>query len=159
MVPKDVSINFNNLVKINLTRVVRDLPRLNKPDNNVCKECQVGKQTKGTFRGKEQSSTTLLDLVHIDLCGLIRTRSLQGERHFMLLIDDHSRMTWVTFLREKSKVLEKCKIFKTRVKNEVDIRIKCLTFDIGGEFISNEIDTFYEKYEIRRHLYALRIPR
>lgn len=58
-----------------MIEVVRDLPRLTKLDNNICKECQVGKQTKGTFRGKEKSSTRLLDLVHIDLWGSSRTRS------------------------------------------------------------------------------------
>lgn len=31
-----------------------------------------------------------------NLCGPTRTSVLNGERYFMLLIDDYSRMTWVT---------------------------------------------------------------
>ena len=56
----------------------------------------------------------------------------------MLLIDDYSRMTLVTFLIKKSKVLEKFKAFKALVENETDLKIKCMRSDRGGDFISNE---------------------
>lgn len=46
----------------------------------------------------------------------------------MLLIDDYSRMTWVIFLKEKSKALDKFKEFNSMVKNEMDVRIKYLTY-------------------------------
>jgi hypothetical protein len=51
-------------------------------------------------------------------------RRLQGDMYFMLLIDDYSRMTWVTFLREKSDALDKFKAFKAMAENEVNLRIK-----------------------------------
>ena len=44
----------------------------------------------------------------------------------MLLIDDYTRMTWVTFLKEKSEEFEKFKYFKALVENETDLKIKCL---------------------------------
>ena len=50
----------------------------------------------------------------------------------MLLIDDNTRMTWVTFLKEKSKAFEKFKSFKSLVENETDLKIKCLKSDRGG---------------------------
>jgi hypothetical protein len=34
----------------------------------------------------------------------------------MLLIDDYTRMTWVTFLKNKSDAFEKFKAFKTLVE-------------------------------------------
>jgi hypothetical protein len=58
----------------------------------------------------------------------------------MLLIDDYSRMTWVTFLKEKSEAFEKFKAFKALVEKETDLKIKCLRSDRGGEFISNEFE-------------------
>ena len=48
----------------------------------------------------------LLELVHMDLCGPTRTKIPQGEYYFMLIIDDYTRMTWLKFLKEKSKVLD-----------------------------------------------------
>jgi len=75
---------------------------------------------------------------------------MQGDRYFMLLIDDHSRMMWVTFLKEKSEVLEKFKIFKAMVENQTGLKLKCLRFDRGGEFTSSEFIDFCEKHGIRR---------
>ena len=44
----------------------------------------------------------------------------------MLVIDDYTRMTWVAFLKEKSRAFVKFKGFKELVKNETNLKIKCL---------------------------------
>lgn len=75
----------------------------------------------------------------------------------MLLIDDYSRMTWVTFLKEKSKALEKFKAFKALVENELGLKIKCLNSNNGGEFTSNAFISFCEKNGIKRQFSATRI--
>ena len=67
-----------------------------------------------------------IEIVHTDLCGPTRTKILQREYYFMLLIDDYTRMTWLTFLKEKSESFEKFKVFKEKVENETHIKIKCL---------------------------------
>lgn len=74
----------------------------------------------------------------------------------MLLIDDYSRMTWVTFLKDKSQALERFKNFRAMVENEIDSRIKCLRSDRGGEFNSHEFNKYCEKHGIIRHLSAAR---
>ena len=53
-------------------------------------------------------------------------QTLQGERYFILLIDDFTRMIWVTFLKENSKYFDKFKIFNALVENESGLKIKCL---------------------------------
>jgi len=96
--------------------------------------------------------------VNTNICGPTRVRSFQGDRYFILFIDDCSRMTWVTFLKEKSKSLDKFKYFKEMVENELDMKIKCLRSDRGGEFTSNEFNMFCENHQIKRHIYAPRTP-
>ena len=76
----------------------------------------------------------------------------------MPLIDDYTRMTWVTFLKEKSKEFEKFKAFKALVENEIDFKIKCLRSDRGGEFTSYEFDKFCENHGIKRHFLAAWTP-
>jgi len=91
-----------------------------------------------------------LELVHTDLCGPAKIRSVQGDRYFMLLIDDYSWMMWVAFLKEKIEALDKFKVFKVMVENEIGEKLKCLRSDKGREFTSHEFDAFCEKHGIKR---------
>jgi transposase InsO family protein len=100
-----------------------------------------------------------LELVHIDLCGPTRTQTLKGESYFMLFIDDYTRMAWLTFHKEKSEAFEKFKAFKALVKNETDLKIKCLISYRGGEFTSYEFDEFYENNGIKRDFSTVRTPK
>ena len=45
-------LDFDNLVKISKKEVVRDLPKIVKPLNSVCKYFQHGKQTRASFKKK-----------------------------------------------------------------------------------------------------------
>lgn len=107
-----------------------------------------------TFKTKENNTSRPLELVHTDLCGPTRTRALAGERYFMLLIDDFLRMTWVTFLHDKSQAFERFKIFWKMVERESGCKLKCLRYDQGGEFTSNEFQKYYERHGIRRQYSA-----
>jgi hypothetical protein len=69
--------------------------------------------------------------VHIDLVGKTTTKGLKGEKYFMLLVDDYTRMTIVFFLRNKSEAFENFKVYKEMVENEMDSKIKCLRSDNG----------------------------
>ena len=89
-------------MKISTIYVVKDLPKMVKHSNMVCKECVMEKQKKSSFPNKMFTTSTKLEIVHTDLSGLTRTRVFNGERYFILLIDDFTKMMWEVFLREKS---------------------------------------------------------
>jgi transposase InsO family protein len=76
----------------------------------------------------------------------------------MLLIDDYSRMMWVTILREKYKALEKLNIFKAMLEIEIGLKLKCLRYGRGGEFTSGEFNAFFEEHGVKRQLSAPRTP-
>ncbi|GLJ40699.1 hypothetical protein SUGI_0840630 [Cryptomeria japonica] len=143
-------VNFDCIVKMSSTKAVRDIPNIMKAHNLVCKKCQLGKQVRTSFKSIHDKSNDVLDLIHTDLCGPARTRSFQGDRYFMLIIDDYSRMMWVTFLEEKSEAFEKFKIFREKVETETRLKIKCLRSDHGGEFTSHEFNNYCEKNGTRR---------
>jgi len=108
---------------------VKDLPKIIKPANAICNESLDGKKVRRSSEVKEKSSTRLLELVHTELCGPTKVRSVQGDWYFMILTDDYSRMTCVIFLKEKLEALDKFKTFKTMVENEIDMKIKYLSSD------------------------------
>jgi hypothetical protein len=104
-------IHFDNLVKVSKREAVGEMPQITKPTNTLCKHCQQGKKTKTRFKSKEYSTTRPLEIVHIDIVGSTTTKGLKGEKYFMLLVDDYTRMTAVCFLKNKSEAFENFKIF------------------------------------------------
>jgi hypothetical protein len=112
------------------------------------------KHTRVSFKTKEYSTSKTFELVHTTLYGISRTKTLKCESYFMLLIDNYTIMTWVTFIKEKYEAFEKFKYFKSLVENETDSKIKCLRPDIGGDFTSYEFDEFYENHGIKRHFFG-----
>jgi hypothetical protein len=73
-------INFDNLVKVIKKEAVREMLKILKPANILCKHCLQGKQTKTKFKSKKYSTTKPLEIVHIDLVGPTRTKGLKGEK-------------------------------------------------------------------------------
>ena len=53
-------MNFDNLVSISKLKKVRGLPKLKKPENAMCKQCQLGKMTKSSFKSKTHVSEEIL---------------------------------------------------------------------------------------------------
>jgi hypothetical protein len=66
-------INFDHLIKLKNLEAIKDLPRISKPQDSMCKPCQVGKLTRTQYKSNSSTSTEKpLQLVHMDLCGSSR---------------------------------------------------------------------------------------
>jgi transposase InsO family protein len=83
-----------------------------------------------------------LDLIHTDVCGPMTVASLNGYLSYVLFIDDHSRKTWIYFLKTKDGVLVRFQEFKARVENLTKRNIKVLISDNGGEYTSRDFNDF-----------------
>jgi hypothetical protein len=46
--------------------------------------------------------------------------SLGKSKYYVIFIDDYSRMKWVYFVHHKSEVINKFKIFKAQVENQLE---------------------------------------
>jgi transposase InsO family protein len=99
-----------------------------------------------------------LEIVHADLVGPTTTKGLKGEKYFMLLVDDYTRMIAVLFLKNRSEDFENFKIYKEMVENEMDSKIKCLRSNNGGDFTSKEFMDYYMSHGIKRQLFVVRTP-
>lgn len=71
----------------------------------VSEGCQLGKQHRLPFPSSATwKASEKLDLVHSDVSRPMKTTSVNGNKYFILFIDDFTRMTWVYFLKQKSEV-------------------------------------------------------
>ena len=152
-------VNFDNMVKIRKFKKVRGIPNLKKPDVGLCKNCQIGKMGKTSFKSKNYQSEDILEIVHINLCGPIGVESYTSEKLFILFVDDYSRMMTIMYLREKLEAFEKFKWYLARVEKEIGKISKCLRSNRGGEFISNEFNFFFIERGIKRQVSAPGTPK
>lgn len=146
-------LNVRSLINLSRSEMVRGLILKNYPNNIDCETCIKGKICSLPF-GQNNSikSSAVLELVHSDICGPMRTTSLGGFKYFALFIDDFSRKIFVHFLKKKSDIFEVFKTFKNRVERETGNQIKVLRTDNGCEYVSGEFNKFLDKEGIRRNL-------
>ncbi|KAI5333630.1 hypothetical protein L3X38_023762 [Prunus dulcis] len=130
--------------------MVHGLPHL-EAVNGVCEGCQFGKQHREWFpKNQAWRASTPLELIHMDLCGPMQNESISGNKYFMLLIDDCTRMIWVYFLRYKSDALNCFRKFKSMVELQSGFKVQCVRSDKGGEFTSCEFNKLCEEAGIQR---------
>ena len=108
-------VNFDNLIKISKKKRLRGIPSLRKPDMGLCKNCQIGKMGKTSFKSKNYHSKEVLGLVHTNLCGPIVIERYSGDKYIILFVDDYSRMMTVMYLKEKLESFQKFKWYLASV--------------------------------------------
>ena len=109
----------------------------------------IWKQSKGSFPHEHNVCKKPLEVVHTDVWGPTDTASIHGSRYYVSFIDDHTRKVWVYFMRNKSEVFQHFKDFKPMVEKKIELQIKTLRSNGGGEYVSNEFLDFLQKHSIR----------
>jgi hypothetical protein len=72
------------------------------PLHHVCEACIEGKHQRTYFlKDKVTRASKLLELMHSDVCGLMKTTSRGGAQYFVTFMDDFSRNIHVYFLKGK----------------------------------------------------------
>lgn len=117
----------------------------------VCKICILGKQTATPFpKSEEKAPRLLLEIVHSDVCGPMRVKSLGGALYFATFIDDRSRWVEVYMLKTKDEVKNAFKHYQALVENLLERKIKILRTDNGLEYCGKEFTKELEEAGIQR---------
>lgn len=140
-------LNFNDINKI--PECTLGVKLCQQDEDYICTSCLEAKQTRQPFKNEGSRATSLLELIHSDLCGPMENQSLGGASYFLTFIDDFSRKVFVYFLKSKSEVLEKFLEFKNKVEIELDRKIKILRSDNGREYINSQLDKCLKKFGIK----------
>lgn len=119
--------------------------------NLSCEGCIQGKQHRTPFpSGIATRANQLLELVHSDVCGPMKTPSMSGARYFVTFIDDFSRKVWIYIIKAKSECFAKFKEWKALVEKQCEHKIKVLRSDNGGEYLSKDFDELLKHEGIGR---------
>lgn len=97
-----------------------------------CTHCLAGKQNKVSFKSSLSSrKQDILDLVHSDICGPMKTRNLGGAGYFVTFIDDCLRKFLVYTLKSKDQVLDVFKQFQALVERQTGKKLQCIRTNNG----------------------------
>ncbi|GKB02825.1 retrovirus-related pol polyprotein from transposon TNT 1-94 [Tanacetum coccineum] len=142
-------LNFDTLNKLAKDGLARGIPKLKFQKDHLCSACALGKSKKSSHQPKaDDTNQEKLYLLHMDLCGLMRTKSINRKKYILVIVDDYSRFTWVKFMRSKDEapdVIIKC------IKN-IQVRLNAIVRNVrtdnGTEFINQTLRDFYENVGI-----------
>ena len=118
-----------------LKKTVISVLDLSTKRDDICRGCMLGKYAKVACPRSSNRAKSVLGLIHSDICRPMSTRALSGTENFVTFIDDHSKKTWIYFLKTKDKVFDRFKEFKALVENLTGKSIKILRSDNGGSLI------------------------
>ena len=66
------------------------------------------------------------DPLHTDAYDLKLVQIRGGKRYFIIFIDDYTRFCYLYLMRDKDAAIEKFKIFKSEVKNQLIKKVTIL---------------------------------
>jgi transposase InsO family protein len=145
-------VGMKNLHKLLRGEHILGLTNVHFEKDRICSACQVGKKVGAHHPHKNIMTTERsLELLHMDLFGLIAYISISGSKYCLVIVDDYSRFTWVFFLREKSQTQETLKRIELFWiwQNEFGLRIKKFRSDNGMEFKNSQNEGFLEEEGIK----------
>jgi hypothetical protein len=88
-----------------------------KNEHTECDGCALGKQNGNEFPIiTDKRKREIIELVHSNVCGPMKTKSLGGTSYFLIFIDDRPIFAWVYFIRKKSGVFKYFKYFTNLVE-------------------------------------------
>nr|GEW30451.1 hypothetical protein [Tanacetum cinerariifolium] len=126
-------LNFGAINRLARQGLVRGLPKLKFEKDHLCSAGAMGKCMKKSHKPKsEDTNQEKLYLLHMDLCGPMRTESVNGKKYILVIFDDYSRFTWVKFLRsmdEDPDFIKFLKMIQVQLKVSVrqDVATACST--------------------------------
>ncbi|GJW55315.1 retrovirus-related pol polyprotein from transposon TNT 1-94 [Tanacetum coccineum] len=149
-------------IEPNLARkeLVRGLPCLTKYDkDHLCPSCQLGKSKKASHPLKaENTNTEVLHTLHMDLCGPMRTESINGKKYVLVIVDDYTRFGWVRFLRTKDETPQVIEKFIVKTQRALNATVRFVRTDNGTEFVNKTLDGWFESVGISHETSVPRSP-
>jgi len=109
-----------------------------------CDICPRAKQRRLPFHSSSISSTKPFDLIHVDTCGPYHTKTTNGQRNFLTLVDDCTRSTWTHLMVTKDEAFYLIKSFVAMAKTQFNGTVKVIRSDNALELgLSNEAMDFF----------------
>ena len=113
-----------------------------------CEICEFAKHRRTSFSTQPCKATKPFTMIHSDVWGPYQIKTLTGKRWFITFIDDHTRVTWVFLLHDKSETETVFKNFYNMIFTQFQTQIQIFRSDNGKEYFNQILGIFLPKKEL-----------
>ncbi|TYK05539.1 Beta-galactosidase [Cucumis melo var. makuwa] len=107
-----------------------------------CDVCIWAKQHRVSFPSQLYKPTQPFTLIHSDVWGPSKVTTTSGKWWFITFIDDHTCLTWVYLITDKSEVSSIFQNFYDTIETQFHKKIAILRSDNGLEFQNHNLSEF-----------------
>nr|GEU41564.1 retrovirus-related Pol polyprotein from transposon TNT 1-94 [Tanacetum cinerariifolium] len=139
-------LNFGAIIHLARKGLVRGLLKLKFKKYHLYFACAMGKSKKKSHKPKsEDTNQEKLYLLHMDLCGPMRVKSVNRKNYILVIVDDYSQFTWVKCLRSKDEALDFIIKFLKMIQVQLVVLVRRIRTDNGTEFLNQTLHEYYEQ--------------
>ena len=105
-----------------------------------CEICQFAKHKQENFPSISHLPTRPFTMIHSQVWGASRFKSLAGARWFVSFVDGHTRLTWIFLMKEKYKVNHIFQKFHMMVQNQFNAQIQKFKTNKAREYFKSHLE-------------------
>ena len=113
------------------------------PFSFKCEICELAQHHCASFPSQPYKASKPFSVIHSDVWGPNRISTLTGKRWFITFIDDHTRISWVYLMKEKSDVGMIFKTFNNMVQTQFQTKIQVFQTDNGKEYFNKFLGDYF----------------
>ncbi|KAL4554948.1 hypothetical protein LXL04_037557 [Taraxacum kok-saghyz] len=100
------------------------------------------------FPNSESHAKEIFELIHVDLWGPYKVKTITEASYFLTIVDDHSRSIWTFLLHDKTQVFKTLSDFFAYTSNHFKTQIKTIRTDNGSEFVNHKCNNLFSSLGI-----------
>ena len=114
-----------------------------------CDTCELAKSHRIPYLPSVNKSSEPLAVIHSDVWGPAKIPSFSSACYFVTFIDECTRMTWISLLKNKSDVGTVFQEFHKMVTSQYQMSIRILQSDNGTKFVEKTLGMYLGHHGIR----------
>lgn len=147
----EIMLNHYRLGHPNFLYLEKLFPSLFKDKNSKffqCEVCQFSKHVRNSYPNLPYKKSHPFSLIHSDIWGPSRIKNITGTRWFILFVDDHTRITWLFLMKEKSEAGQIFKNFNAMIQTQFQTKIQVLKTDNAREYFASILSDYLSSHGI-----------
>jgi transposase InsO family protein len=118
----------------------------------VCEPCMIGEMRRTSHPSRPSQKVQVLHRVHMDLC------KLAPGCYFSTTVDEATRFVRVGILHRKSDTAAEVRTQVVWCETQTGKRVQRVRHDLGGEYMSGQLQTFFAERGIQQEPTAGKTP-